>query len=110
MRDVADVDREPALRVPRILRLPPVQPDERAPRAAGSGARGLVPDVVGGSYAPVVLDLRDGLLVEAVPEDAPFWTHTLEGSDDMPAHIKASLMGPSLTVPVGDGRLPPRPH
>ena len=42
---------------------------------------------------------------EAVPEDAPFWTHTLEGPDDMPAHIKASLMGPSLTVPVGDGRL-----
>jgi secondary thiamine-phosphate synthase enzyme len=42
---------------------------------------------------------------EAVPEDAPYWTHTLEGPDDMPAHIKASLMGPSLTVPVGDGRL-----
>jgi secondary thiamine-phosphate synthase enzyme len=41
---------------------------------------------------------------EAVPEGAPFWTHTLEGSDDMPAHIKASLLGPSLTIPVGDGR------
>ncbi|QEC47115.1 YjbQ family protein [Baekduia soli] len=40
----------------------------------------------------------------AVPEDLP-WTHTLEGADDMPAHIKASLMGPSLTLPVGDGRL-----
>ena len=39
----------------------------------------------------------------AVPEDAPYWTHTLEGSDDMPAHIKASLMGPSLTLPVRDG-------
>jgi secondary thiamine-phosphate synthase enzyme len=39
----------------------------------------------------------------AVPEDAPFWTHTLEGPDDMPAHIKASLMGPSLTLPVRDG-------
>ena len=42
---------------------------------------------------------------EAVPEDAPFWTHTMEGPDDMPAHIKASLLGPSLTVPVADGRL-----
>jgi secondary thiamine-phosphate synthase enzyme len=41
----------------------------------------------------------------AVPEDAPYWTHTLEGPDDMPAHIKASLLGPSLTVPVRDGRL-----
>jgi secondary thiamine-phosphate synthase enzyme len=40
---------------------------------------------------------------EAVPEDAPYWTHTTEGPDDMPAHIKASLLGPSLTVPVRDG-------
>jgi secondary thiamine-phosphate synthase enzyme len=41
---------------------------------------------------------------EAVPEGAPYWTHTLEGPDDMPAHIKASLLGPSVTVPVSDGR------
>jgi secondary thiamine-phosphate synthase enzyme len=41
----------------------------------------------------------------AVPEDAPYWTHTLEGADDMPAHIKASLLGPSLTLPVSRGRL-----
>jgi secondary thiamine-phosphate synthase enzyme len=41
----------------------------------------------------------------AVPRDAPYWTHTLEGSDDMPAHIKASLLGPSLTLPIGRGRL-----
>ena len=40
----------------------------------------------------------------AVPEDAPYWTHTFEGPDDMPAHIKASLLGPSLTLPVSDGR------
>src|SRR5690348_8814775 len=40
-----------------------------------------------------------------VPEDAPYWTHTDEGPDDMPAHIKASLMGPSLTLPVARGRL-----
>ena len=42
---------------------------------------------------------------DAVPEDAPYWTHTLEGPDDMPAHIKASLMGASLTLPVSGGRL-----
>jgi secondary thiamine-phosphate synthase enzyme len=41
----------------------------------------------------------------AVPEDASYWTHTLEGADDMPAHIKASLLGPSLTLPVTRGRL-----
>ena len=40
-----------------------------------------------------------------VPEDAPYWTHTVEGPDDMPAHIKASLLGPSVTLPVSDGRL-----
>jgi secondary thiamine-phosphate synthase enzyme len=39
----------------------------------------------------------------AVPEDAPYWTHTLEGPDDMPAHIKASLLGSSVTLPVRDG-------
>jgi len=38
----------------------------------------------------------------AVPEDFA-WTHTDEGPDDMPAHIKASLMGQSLTLPVADG-------
>ena len=42
---------------------------------------------------------------EAVPERAPYWTHTLEGPDDMPAHIKAALFGPSLTLPVSQGRL-----
>jgi secondary thiamine-phosphate synthase enzyme len=41
----------------------------------------------------------------AVPEGAPYWTHTLEGPDDMPAHIKASLLGPALSLPIRDGRL-----
>jgi secondary thiamine-phosphate synthase enzyme len=40
----------------------------------------------------------------AVPEDFA-WTHTLEGSDDMPAHIKAALMGTSLSLPISGGRL-----
>ncbi len=41
----------------------------------------------------------------AVPEQARFWTHRLEGTEDMPAHIKAALLGPSLTLPIADGRL-----
>jgi secondary thiamine-phosphate synthase enzyme len=41
----------------------------------------------------------------AVPEDAPYWTHRLEGPDDMPAHVKAALLGPSLTLPIARGRL-----
>jgi secondary thiamine-phosphate synthase enzyme len=41
----------------------------------------------------------------AVPEDAPYWTHTLEGPYDMPAHVKSSLLGPSLTIPVARGHL-----
>jgi secondary thiamine-phosphate synthase enzyme len=39
------------------------------------------------------------------PENAPHYTHDTEGPDDMPAHIKASLLGSSLTIPVTDGRL-----
>ena len=41
----------------------------------------------------------------AVPDGAPYWTHTQEGDDDMPAHVKASLLGFSLLLPVRDGRL-----
>jgi secondary thiamine-phosphate synthase enzyme len=41
----------------------------------------------------------------AVPDGADYFRHTLEGGDDMPAHIKASLTGASLTLPVTDGRL-----
>lgn len=39
------------------------------------------------------------------PEDAPYYTHDTEGSDDMPAHIKCSLLGTSLSIPITDGRL-----
>ena len=40
-----------------------------------------------------------------VPENDPLYTHTMEGPDDMPAHIKAILTNVSLSVPVVDGRL-----
>ncbi len=42
---------------------------------------------------------------EMVPEDMPYYKHTLEGSDDMPAHIKASLMGNSVQIPISNGTL-----
>jgi secondary thiamine-phosphate synthase enzyme len=41
----------------------------------------------------------------AVPEGAPYYRHDSEGPDDMPAHIKASLLGSAITVPVTSGRL-----
>jgi secondary thiamine-phosphate synthase enzyme len=44
-------------------------------------------------------------LDRAVPDGAPYFRHTLEGPDDMPAHVKSILTGPSLTLPVTDGRL-----
>lgn len=40
-----------------------------------------------------------------VPEDAPYYRHTAEGPDDMTAHIKASLLGSSVTIPIKNGRL-----
>lgn len=42
---------------------------------------------------------------DAVREDSPWWRHTLEGPDDMPAHVKSVLIGPSLTLPVAEGSL-----
>lgn len=41
----------------------------------------------------------------AVPDGAPYFCHTLEGPDDMSAHIKASLLGASVTIPIREGRL-----
>ncbi|MGL4612070.1 MAG: secondary thiamine-phosphate synthase enzyme YjbQ [Trueperaceae bacterium] len=41
----------------------------------------------------------------AIPDDAPYFEHALEGSDDMPAHVKASLFGNSLSIPIRNGRL-----
>lgn len=39
-----------------------------------------------------------------VPENAPYYKHTLEGCDDMPAHIKASLLGFSVQIPITNGK------
>jgi secondary thiamine-phosphate synthase enzyme len=55
--------------------------------------------------SPEVRRDLESWLNAAVPEQARLWTHTLEGADDMPAHVKAVLVGPSLTLPVAGGRL-----
>jgi secondary thiamine-phosphate synthase enzyme len=55
--------------------------------------------------SPDVRDDFESFFDATVPEDAPYWTHTVEGPDDMPAHIKASVLGASLSLPVGGGRL-----
>ena len=55
--------------------------------------------------SPDVRRDMESILDHLVPEDEPYYQHTLEGSDDMPAHAKSSLVGVSLTVPITDGRL-----
>lgn len=42
---------------------------------------------------------------EIVPENKNYFEHTSEGADDMPAHIKSSLLGNSLTIPISNGKL-----
>ncbi len=47
----------------------------------------------------------ESIFNKIVPENMPFLTHTLEGPDDMPAHIKAAMIGNALTIPITNGRL-----
>lgn len=54
---------------------------------------------------PTVLGDFEAHFDRAVPENAPYYRHTMEGPDDMPAHIKSSLMGSSVSVPITGGRL-----
>ena len=42
---------------------------------------------------------------EMVPENQPYYQHTMEGSDDMPAHLKSSILGSSLQIPISNGSL-----
>ena len=57
------------------------------------------------NYDPDVRSDLEKIFSRLVRENEPWYEHTLEGSDDMPAHAKATLVGPSLTIPVTDGRL-----
>jgi len=42
---------------------------------------------------------------EMIPENQPYYRHTMEGSDDMPAHLKASILGSSVQIPITNGNL-----
>lgn len=54
---------------------------------------------------PTVRKDFESFFNRAVPEDQPYYLHNDEGSDDLPAHLKSSLLGASLNVPVTQGRL-----
>lgn len=54
---------------------------------------------------PDVRGDMERIMNRLVKENEPYYEHTLEGADDMPAHAKCSLFGVSLTVPITDGRL-----
>ncbi len=54
---------------------------------------------------PTVRDDFESHFNEMVPENMPYYKHTAEGPDDMPAHIKASLLGNSLQIPITNGKL-----
>lgn len=54
---------------------------------------------------PNVLRDFESIFNKIVPENMPFLTHTLEGPDDMPAHIKAAMIGSSVTIPIMEGQL-----
>lgn len=57
------------------------------------------------NYDPTVREDFEQSMNHLVKEDEPFYKHTLEGSDDMPAHIKSTLMGFSVSIPITDSQL-----
>ncbi len=54
---------------------------------------------------PDVREDFESIVNHIVPEGLPFLKHTLEGPDDMPAHIKAAMIGSSVSIPISNGRL-----
>lgn len=54
---------------------------------------------------PTVRADFERFFTRTVPEDEPYYEHTYEGSDDLPAHFKSSILGCSVSIPVGAGRL-----
>lgn len=57
------------------------------------------------NYDPDVRTDMESILNHLVKEREPYYEHTMEGSDDMPAHAKSSLFGVSITIPITDGKL-----
>lgn len=56
------------------------------------------------SYDPEVRVDMESHFNRMVPENAPYFVHTYEGPDDMPAHIKAALLGSSVSIPISGGQ------
>lgn len=54
---------------------------------------------------PTVRDDFRSFIDELIPEDNTLYSHTLEGSDDMPAHLKSSVIGAEVTIPITNHRL-----
>ena len=54
---------------------------------------------------PSVRQDFESFMNHLVPEDKPFYVHTIEGADDMPAHLKASIIGQTITIPVTSHQL-----
>jgi len=54
---------------------------------------------------PSVRDDLESFLNQLVPENDPIYSHVFEGADDMPAHLKSSFIGSSVTIPITNGRL-----
>lgn len=54
---------------------------------------------------PAVSRDMEAYFLRAVPDDAPYFEHTYEGPDDMPAHIKSVLLGASVSIPISNGQL-----
>jgi len=57
------------------------------------------------NFDPTVRIDLEAAFNDIVKEDMPYYTHTVEGSDDMPAHIKAAMIGTEITIPITHGRL-----
>jgi secondary thiamine-phosphate synthase enzyme len=57
------------------------------------------------SADPDVLADFESIFNHIIPENLPFLKHTMEGADDMPAHIKAAMIGCSIQIPITNGRL-----
>ena len=54
---------------------------------------------------PTVRDDFESHFNQMVPENAPYYQHTFEGPDDMPAHLKSSILGSSVSIPITDGKI-----
>ncbi|KAF0982600.1 hypothetical protein FDP41_011530 [Naegleria fowleri] len=57
------------------------------------------------NYDPSVRHDLEESFNRLAPENQPYYQHTFEGSDDMPAHLKTVLIGPSITIPITNGKL-----